>query len=173
MNINIFFISIFAALAMIYIFFQPTEYKEEYYKEIPLFKINDFTLYELNTKELFTLMKGSEAVRYKERYEVSAINYTDSSKNYIANMIANEGVYKDSIVTLNGDVVYSREDGLIFETQSLLYDKVKTTAYVEGDFVAHQAQNRVTGRMLHYNNTRNFASAKKITALYNLEEGNE
>jgi LPS export ABC transporter protein LptC len=171
MNINFFLVLIFSGLGLIYVLFKPMDLKQQEFKDVPLFKINDFTLYELNTKELFTLMKGSQAIRYADRYDVNTINYTDSSKDYIANMLANNGIYKNEIVTLKGDVVYTREDGLTFETQTLLYNKSKATAYAENAFVAYKDQDRVTGTTLQYNNIKNSASAKHVKALYNLEEG--
>jgi len=108
---------------MIFFLFKPLNIKEQNFTDIPLFELETFILYELNTQGLATLMIGTEGIRYANRYQIKDIDYTDNSKQYIANMKAKHSIYQDEIVHLNGDVVYSREDGLVFTTQEIEYNK--------------------------------------------------
>lgn len=115
MNINYFFIFILFSLAMILFLFRPLEMTQQKFDDVPLFTISTFTMYELNSKGLITLMNGDKATRYSDRYTVEQINYTDNSKKYLANMQSNSGIYKDDVVYLDGDIIYTREDGLTFD----------------------------------------------------------
>jgi len=81
-------------LMTIYIFFKPLDIKQQTFVDVPVLEISSFTLFELDTNKLRTIMNGDKAIRYADRYTVSNINFTDNSKKYIANMKANKGIYK-------------------------------------------------------------------------------
>lgn len=170
MNINFIFIAISLGLLMIFFLFKPMEIKQDDYGEVALFEIQDFTLYELSSLGLNTFMKGSEGTRYSNRYEVKKINYTDNSEEYLANIVANDGVYKNEIVHLKGDVVYTREDGFTFKTQIASYNKKRALAYAKTDYISYLGENRVKGTWLQYNNKDATAYSKNVTAVYQIQE---
>ncbi|MEA3331304.1 MAG: LPS export ABC transporter periplasmic protein LptC [Campylobacterota bacterium] len=170
MNINIFFLFISIGLLMIFFLFKPLDIKEREFVDIPVFELKSFTLYELNTKGLSTIMIGDSAIRYSDRYRVSNINYTDNSKEYIANMKADNGTYKDEIVNLNGNVIYQREDGLSFETQKASYNKKTKIAYANTDYISYMGTNRVVGKSLIYNNLSKRVKSQSVVAKYQLQE---
>ena len=144
--------------------------KKQKFVDVPLFELTSFTLHELNRGGLQTLMIGDAAVRYSDRYRVSNINYTDNSNEYIANMKARHGVYKDEIVELEDDVVYSREDGLTFETSQATYNKKTKVAIANTDFISYRGKNRLNGSFVKYNNSLNRVESKNVTAIYQLKE---
>jgi len=155
---------------MIFFLFQPMKLKQEIFKDIPMFELAFFTLHELNRVGLQTLMTGDDAIRYEDRYTVSNINYTDNSKEYIANMKAKHGLYKGTIINLQDDVVYTREDGLTFETNKLIYDKKSSIAIADSDYISYKEKNIMNGSYLKYNNALNRVESKNITAKYQLKE---
>lgn len=155
---------------MILFLFKPMEIKQHTFKEVPLFTISNFTMHELDQKGLVTLMNGSKAERFTDRYTVEEMDYTDNSKEYMANMKANNGVYKNEVVHLNGDILYVREDGLTFETQKAVYNKKTSIATADGDFLLYRGSNRVTGEKLKYNNSLEKIESKNVKAIYKLEE---
>ncbi|MCD6258768.1 MAG: LPS export ABC transporter periplasmic protein LptC [Helicobacteraceae bacterium] len=170
MNINFIFIAISLGLLMIFFLFKPMEIKQDDYGEVALFEIQDFTLYELNSLGLNTFMKGNEGTRYGNRYEVKKINYTDNSEKYLANMVANEGIYKNEIVDLKGDVVYTREDGFTFKTQNASYNKKTTVAYAKTDYISYRGKDQISGTWLKYNNKEAKADSKNVIAIYQIQE---
>ena len=170
MNINIFFTIASAILLIILFAFEPLDIKQKKFKDVPLFSITSFTMHELNQEGLITLMSGTKAVRYKDRYTIDVMDYTDNSKEYIANMKANKGVYKNEIVNLDGDVVYFREDGLTFETQHAVYNKKTTVARADGDYVLYRGNNKVIGNKLQYNNSKQRVKSKNVVAKYQIKE---
>ena len=170
MNINIIFITISLGLLMIFFLFKPMDVKQEKHGEIALFEIEDFTLYELNTLGLNTFMKGNEGKRFDNRYEVQKINYTDNSQEYLANIVANEGIYKNEIVDLKGDVVYTREDGFTFKTQFATYNKKTSIAHAKTDYISYRGEDQVRGTWLQYNNKEAKAHSKNVTAIYQILE---
>ena len=173
MNINSFFVLISIGLSMIFFLFEPLNIKKQNFTDIPLFDLDSFTLYELDTKSLITLMNGSSAVKFSDRYEVENIDYTDSSREFIANMKANDGLYKNEFVDLKGDVLYSREDGLVFETQEINYNKKTSVATTDKDFVMFRDSDKVIGTSLVYDNFKGTSKMTNIVAKYNLQERTE
>ncbi|MCD6191295.1 MAG: LPS export ABC transporter periplasmic protein LptC [Sulfurimonas sp.] len=169
MNINIFFAIIFSALMAIFFLFKPMNIKKQEFVDVPLFELTSFTLHELNTQGLQTMMRGNKAVRYADRYSVVDIDYTDNSKEYIANMRAKHGLYKDEIIELEDDVVYSREDGLTFETSKVHYNKKTSIAIADADYVSYRDKNIVNGSFVKYNNSLNRVESKNVTAIYQLK----
>lgn len=155
---------------MIFFLFKPLNIKEQNFTDIPLFELETFILYELNTQGLATLMIGTEGIRYANRYQIKDIDYTDNSKQYIANMKAKHGIYKDEIVHLNGDVVYSREDGLVFTTQEIEYNKKTSVAHTDKAYVAYKGENIVRGESLDYNNLLNRSNSTNVVANYKIME---
>ncbi|MDK9693060.1 MAG: LPS export ABC transporter periplasmic protein LptC [Sulfurimonas sp.] len=170
MNINYFFLATSFLLLMVYFVFKPLEIKEQPSGDVPLFNIASFTMYELNTSGLLTMMNGSAATRYKNRYAVEGIDYTDNSKKYIANMKSKSGIYKDDIVYLEGDIIYQREDGLTFQTQKANYNKKTSTAVVDGEYLLYRGKDRVEGRELRYNSSLETISSQDVTAKYQIQE---
>lgn len=150
--------------------FKPLNIKRHSSEEVPLFSISSFTMHEINTKGLVTLMNGERATKYSNRYVVEKMDYTDNSKKYIANMRSNSGVYKDDIVFLIGDIKYIREDGLTFETQLAAYDKNSNIALAEGEYILYRGKNIVTGQELKYNNSLETIESKNVKATYQLQE---
>ncbi len=155
---------------MILFLFKPLEIKESSFGDVELFSISSFTMYEFDSHGLITLMNGTKAIRYSDRYRVDDIDYTDNSKEYVANMKSNSGIYKGDIVYLDGDIVYVREDGLTFETQKATYNKKTSIAIADGDYLLYRGANRVIGKGLHYNSSLEKVASKNVTAKYQLKE---
>jgi len=172
MNVNIFFVIVSVGLIGIFVFFKPLDIKQRDFVDVPVFELGAFTLYELDTNGLITVMVGDEAVRYSDRYKVSNINYTDNSKKYLANMKANKGLFKDNIVYLDGDVAYQREDGLSFTSQKARYNKKIKVAYTDTDYIAYMGKNMVAGSSLRYDNLLKKVKSENVKARYQLKEDN-
>lgn len=170
MNINLFFVIISIALTMIFTLFKPLDIKTQNFAETPLLEASSFTLYELNTVGVTTIMKGNNALRYADRYLVQNIDYTDNSKKYKANMLADNGIYKDNIVNLSGNIVYNREDGLVFKTQKADYNKISKIATSTTDYIAFMGKSNMNGSFLKYDNINNTMESKNVNIIYQLKE---
>lgn len=138
---------------------------------MPLFQLTGFAVYELDTKGLKTILLGDSSERYSDRYSVQGIDYTDNSELYIANMRSDYGLYRGSVVELDGNVTYIREDGLTFMSQKALYDKKSTLLYTDEEYTIFKGEDRVRGDSLRYNNTKNTIDSKNIEVIYQLQEG--
>lgn len=173
MNVNIFFVIVAAGLMSIFLFFKPLHIKQRKFVDVPVFELGAFTMYELDTQNLITVMTGTKATRYSNRYEVSNINYTDNSKDYLANMKADRGLFKDEVVYLNGNVDYQREDGLVFKTQKATYNKKTKVASTDTDYISYMGDNEIVGTSLRYNSFSKRVKSKNIVARYQLKEDNK
>ena len=145
--------------------------KQQAFVDVPLFELKDFTMYELDQKGLRTIMLGRTATRYSNRYRVENIDYTDNEKKeYIANMKAKQGIYKNNIVTLDGNVTYVRDDGLTFKTQKAIYNKRTSNVVSDVGYVAYLNDSIVRGSYIRYNNKKNRIFSKNIRAKIELQE---
>ena len=151
---------------MILFLFHPLKIKENSFEDVPLLDIDTFVMYELNTEGLQTLMTGEKALRYADRYVVDFIDFTDNSKEYISNMKANTGLYKNDIVTLNGDITYIREDGLAFDTQKMIYNMKTAVATTDVDFLAYREKNSMKGTSMVYDSLKDKIYIKNVIAKY-------
>ena len=158
-------------MASVYIFFKPLNIKQHIYGDVPLFELQNFTMYELDTNGLDTLMRGSKAIRYSNRYIIDDMDYTDNSREFMATMKANHSVYKDDIVTLNGNVEYARADGLKFDTQKAIYNKKSSQAISDVGYTAYFDDSVVKGSYIRYNNRTNEIFSKNVDATIQLQEG--
>lgn len=170
MNINYFFIAISLSLSAILFLFEPQELDKKTEGDIALFNISSFLMYELNKNGLITFMNASEGVRYKDRYTITDINYTDNSKEYRANLKAKDGIYKNDILKLSGDVFYTRQDGIKFQTDEATYDKKSSIAKANGDYIAYMEENVAYGREIEYNNALKTLRSKDVFITYHIED---
>ena len=158
---------------MIFVFFKPLDIKHQEFIDVPQLEMKKFTMYELVLDGLKTYMTGDNATKYDDRFVIDDMNYTDKSQKYTANMCAKKGIYKDTKVILRGDVVYSRENGFIFKTQKLIYDKNTSIAISDVGYTAKMGENVVHGTYIKYNNLLNKVYSKNIEAIYQLQESKE
>jgi len=171
MKLNIFFVLITLLLLSILFIFKPLDIKQQKFVDVPQFKLLSFTMHELNRQGLVTLMKGTQGIKYSDRYVIHDIDYTDNSKEYVANMKANHGVYKNEIVKLKGDVRYVREDGLIFESLEATHNKKSGVSHTDGDFTIYQNNDIIIGTKLVYDNINDKIKARTVNGKYQLKEG--
>ena len=151
--------------------FKPMDIKIQHFKDVPLFELSDFTMYELNPEGLTTILQGTTGTRYADRYTIKDMDYTDNSKKYIANMISDSGVYKNEIVKLTGHVVYVREDGLTFKSEKAMYNKKTADVISNTKYIAYLNDNIVIGNYIKYNNISKKIYSKNVIAKYQLKEG--
>jgi len=156
---------------MIFFFFKPLKLKEQHFIDVPQLELQEFRVYGFTSFGLQTYMTGLSGIKYKDRIIVKDIDYTDKSPTYKANMKAQEGIYKNDIITLKGNVIYSRDNGFQFFTQKLVYNKKTSEAVSNVGYTANIKKNRLKGTYIKYNNKLNRVYSKNIDAIYQLQEG--
>lgn len=155
---------------LIYILFQPLKIKQQEFGDVPLLTMGNFVMYELESTGLQTIMAGSKALRYTERYIVDDVNFTDNSKEFISNIQADNGIYKNNIIDLKGNVLYEREDGLTFESDTLNYNTKNSIAQTQDDYLVHRDKNSMRGTSFVYDLINNTMKSKQVTVQYQLKE---
>ena len=155
---------------LIFFGFTPMDYKQKIPGDIPLLEMTNFEMHELDTEGLQTIMVGDVALRFKDRYVVEKIDFTDATKNLISNMKANHGIYKGNVVDLKGNVVYYREDGIALETETLNYNTVTAIAQTNDKYVAFQDQNTMYGTSMIYDTLIGKMDSKNVLINYKLSE---
>jgi LPS export ABC transporter protein LptC len=117
-------------------------------------------------------MKGSQTKRYSDRYSVINISYTDNSKELLANIRADKGLYRDKedVVDLLGNVIYNREDGLVFESEEAIYNKKTAIAKTQKDYIMYRDKDRLIGTSLVFDNANGKIDSKNVVAKYQIKE---
>jgi len=170
---NTFFIVIALILGSILLFIRPQELKvtDRSNEDIAEMELRNFTLYELDTEGLKNIMLGKYGFQYKDRIEVEEIDYTDSTRDLRNNILADYGIYNnDSIITLEGNVRYYREDGMILTTDEAVIDQNKETILTPGPFKIEQDNDNVVGNKLYYDRNAGTTHAKRVTGYFTLKD---
>jgi len=169
MNINLFFISVFTALMVVFVFFKPMKLKQKITKEVANVETYAFVMHQLDTKGLVRIVKGKEAFVYKDRYNVKDIDYTDATKNKRINIKADDGIYKDRTIHLLGHVVYKREDGLVFKSQSLKYNEKTSIAKTDDKYVIYRDKDKINGISVLLDNKLDKIYSKDVDVVYDIK----
>lgn len=165
--------TIAALLGSIFLFFKPLKIEQNTSKrEIPLFEIEIFTMYEFDTQKLMDISTGKRGLRYKNRYVLYDFIFNDNLDEEVASIRANKGVYKFGTVTLTGDVLYTKSDGSEFQSQKVFYDRNKGYLRSDVPYVAMLGKNRVTGSYLYYDINKELLKSKNVNALYYIQNRN-
>jgi LPS export ABC transporter protein LptC len=139
-------------------------------KEIPIFEFRDFTMYELDNHSLQMQMKGSQASKYQDRYEIDNINYLDNTQQNRANMVAQHGTYKDDVILLDGDVFYKslNKTKFTFHTKKARYEKRKSLIISDSNYTITFDHGSMRGVFLQYNTKNKTLYSKDVTANYTI-----
>lgn len=155
---------------MIYIFFNPAKLQQFETKEIAQLELFNFTIYDLDKNGLRSIFSGLKGYKYKDRYEVSDINYTDNTKEYTANIQSDFGIYKDNIVNMQGNVVYARSDGLTFKTGEATYNQNTGFLKTPSTYTLYKNDDKITGTKLIFDSKENHVVSKQISATYQIND---
>lgn len=159
---------VLSALVGMYSYFKPAMFKEETQKEVPKFELESFVVYEISTLGIDRFFEGEHAKRFEDRYEVSSAKFSNNSRTLFESISANNALYKDNIITLDGNVHYVREDGLQFRSDEGKYDTSHSLISTRGKFVITQNSNRVSGTQLELNTKGHTVSANAVSGSYQL-----
>lgn len=170
MNVTGFFAFIGAVLLGIFLFFKPLDVKTMTPEELAAIELDGFAVYKMTPSGLETVLRGSHAKRFADRYVVNDINLTDRSEGYSQNMQADTGVYRVPVTTLEGNVRYHREDGVRFACDKAVYDENRTQISSIGPFRISQNGDSVEGLNLRYNSTTGKITAKHVEGLFRVKE---
>jgi len=149
---------------------QPLKIKQQKFIDVPLLDMNTFVMYELNSTGLSTLMSGDKALRYKDRYVVNKIDFTDSSRKFISNLKADLGIYKDNVIDLKGNVTLLREDGLSLNSELITYNRKSLIAKTDKKYTALMEENKMQGDSIIYDIKNKKIKSKNVTIIYDLQE---
>ena len=170
MNVVTFYLLVGAVLGSVFLFFKPMKVDLAEPGELAQIELDRFTVHEVTTSGVKTILAGSHALRFTDRYEVSDLNLTDRSENHTENMRADRGIYREPMISLRDDVQYKRDDGIGFTTQNVDYNRTSGEMTAAGPFVFWQAKDRLEGRDLLYNTKSGQIAAKAITGNYYLKD---
>jgi LPS export ABC transporter protein LptC len=170
MNVNHFFTAAAFLLIGIFVLIRPMQIDRPADQQIPELDLKTFTVYELDREGLVRVMFGDEGQRFKERYEVKNIAYSDSRGSVTQDMTAHTGTYEEGIVTLSGEVVIRRSDGIDIKAEEASYDQNEGIVRSHGAFYMSDGSNRAQGRDFVYYTNKNRVKAVNVKASYKMPD---
>lgn len=168
MSINVFFIFILSLLVGMFGYFKPMQSEQMSVNEVPQFELDQFVIYEISPQKIDHFFEGKHGKRFVDRYEISGAKFTDNEKVLIETIEANNALYKNDVISLDGNVHYTRSDGLEFRSNEGMYDKKDSLITTDGPFVITKNQNSIDGVHLNYDLKLDTVSANKIRGSYQL-----
>lgn len=132
--------------------------------------MKNFTMYEMDREGLTNILFGSYSKRYSDRISVKKIDYTDRKVKVNANIKADNGLYKNDKILLNKNVIYSRDDGVRFESEMANYDKKQGLFTTDKEFIIYRGKSSTKGSTLRYNSNTKKINATKTKTIYQLQE---
>ena len=173
MKLTHFFFLLFLFSMALFVFLKPQSYVNVSEKNVALLEIEDFTLYEINTDGVQSVVSGTIGWQYANHYEVQKAHFVQNKNKLGEHIYADKGVFEQNTAYLDDNVRYFREDGLSFESDLAVYNTKKEQLSVPEKFVLTQNKHVVYGSNLDYNSHTGLMQAQKIDANYYIEEKNE
>jgi lipopolysaccharide assembly outer membrane protein LptD (OstA) len=149
-------------------YFKPQVREEYLTKEVPQFELEQFVIYEINGVKINRFFEGAHGKHFVDRYEISDAKFTNNSKMMLESIRADEALYKDNLISMDGNVHYVREDGFQFRSSEGTYDQNTSLIRTKGPFVLTKDGNKVDGTHLDYNVNLDTVSADKVRGSYQL-----
>ncbi|MCX6075213.1 MAG: LPS export ABC transporter periplasmic protein LptC [Campylobacterales bacterium] len=168
MSINGFFLLVLTLLVGMFGYFKPQVRVEYLTHEVPQFELDQFVIYEINRAKIDRFFEGGHGKHFEDRYEISDAKFTNNSKTMFESIRADKALYKENLISLDGDVHYVREDGFQFRSSEGTYDQNSSRIQTKGAFVLTKDGNKVDGRHLDYNVNLDTVSADKVRGSYQL-----
>lgn len=168
MSINVFFFLILTLLLGMFSYFKPTNSIQAKAAEVPQFELDQFVIYEISSRRIDHFFEGEHGKRFSDRYEATGAKFTNNERSLLESIRANRALYKDDVVSLMGNVHYSRADGLQFRSNEGVYNLKESFVKTDGAFTITKNQNSVQGTSLYYDLTGDTVSADQIRASYQL-----
>jgi len=170
MNVVTFYLLVAAVLASVFVFFKPLKVAVAKPEELAQIELDRFVIHEVTSDGVKTIMGGTHAQRFEDRYVVNDLNLTDRSEEHIENMHAQKGTYQEPMIYLHKDVRYTRDDGIRFESDDVEYNRTSGQMRANGPFVFWQSRDRLDGQDLFYNSISGDITAKSISGNYYLKD---
>ena len=121
----------------------------------------DFSLVELNESGVSHQLISSQALKDRKFFTLSDINIT---YNQTQHLCAKEARYEDDTLHLKDDVILSRDDGIFFSSEHLMYRVDEEKLYIESNFSLEINGSSIVGENLNYHLEEKSISADKISA---------
>lgn len=163
-----FFLLVLGLILAIYGYFAPTYKYTKDAGEIPKIELYNFTLYEISHRGIDHLLEGKEGKKFEEYYTVTSAKFSDNTKHLLHFVESDRAHYRDDFLKLDGNLRYTRQDGLEFHTQRGTYDTKKGVIVTPESFFIVQNNHRIDGENIRYEVDRQWITANRIRAKYQL-----
>jgi len=170
MKLTHFYIILFLFSLSLFVFLQPESYAKNSDEQVAQLEIEDFSVYEINTNGVKSVLSGTSGQQFSTHYQVENAHYIENKKDFSEHLYSDVGRFEKNVAYLNDNVRFFREDGLSFESNHAVYDTKNESLYVKDNFILTQSENVIYGHELHYDTVSGQLSAQGVDANYYLED---
>jgi hypothetical protein len=171
-NINAFLLIVSVVLLSIYIFFKPMNLKPNSGDKSAMLELTNFKLCDIGPQGLNMMLHGQAGKRFETYYEISDVNYSNQSTPKVQKMSAALALYRDSILYLNGNVMYAQGEDFTFRSEEAMYNEKTKRAYTKDAFSLQSHNGDFKGRALNYDSQTQNVKAEDISVQYQLNKVN-
>ena len=169
MSLRLFAVAIFAINLVILIAIRPIGGKASNSSkstDTPKILFSNFKLIDINSNyQIETIISGSIGKAFSDgRYLIKDVELQYQNSNYIENLKSDLAFYNVKEIEVVGNVVYSRSDNVIIQTEKVSYDTEHRYFYIPGKFLFRQNSRVVEGDTLIIERDRGTINALNIRA---------
>ena len=161
---NFFYILIVVTLSTLFVSIDDKDLKENL-SDQPFVIIENSSVYSVNTSNTDQIIRSKLFTKYanKEILIDSIILKRINEDKYLNHLITSkEAIRMNNIITLKGDVKYSRDINLLLNTDNLIYNE-KTKVITNNDsFYGVYNNNKVKGKNIYIDSINNIIKADEV-----------
>lgn len=125
---------------------------------------------EINNQKITRITTAKDSIKYKDKDVLNEVHVLSFEKDFVYDVKSKKATYQDSILTLQKDVVVTRDDNTTFLSDKISYDKVKKLLYTDTSFEVKNPIYNVKGEGFTYDLDKKSIIASKVYADYKLEK---
>ena len=130
----------------------------------PMMEIKDSKIYNITYEGISAYLQAKIVKRYENRYELYKIFSNKKDNNKREKLWAEEGVLKNDILTLWGNVLYKQGNDKVLSSQKIVYNLKKDILSSDTFFSATYEKSKIQGSSFVYYKKDKRLSADNIKA---------
>ena len=111
-------------------------------------EFKNFSVYNLKEDNTGREIHAQKAVKYKDYIDFMEVNLTDEMGH---TLLSKKAIYKNNLLYLHENIKISRNDGIDFFTNDLMYNLKSKEIISEEDFLLEFNQSTIKGKRLEFN----------------------
>jgi len=129
-------------------------------------EFKDFTAYDINQTNINSIIKGSNAIKYSDKW---VLKNPDITTKDIKRLTSKDANYTDKFLIFKNSVVAIKTDGTIYKSNYAKYNLKTDELFTPNKFQIAKKSDKVVGKELYYNKKDKITKAKDVNGSFKLK----